>query len=126
MEHQLDYGSIKGHLFNLFGPSEEHEMRICQPSQLPRTLGEQNRFNLSEAIVKSFWKQRLPQSIPAILSTGDDSTDKLTDIPDKIVNIWVNGMASVSSFSQSLSDPLVTGVEGLKGYVEERTWVASS
>lgn len=108
------YLALKTRILERFADSDESRLKKLltgvslgdkKPSHLLRDMKELAGTGLSTAALKSLWLQRLPTQCQAILSisTAED-LDKLSAMADKICDISISEICTISSSSSNASN----------------------
>ncbi|XP_018358555.1 PREDICTED: uncharacterized protein LOC108758226 [Trachymyrmex cornetzi] len=90
------YEALKSCILREFQDSEEKrlktllnqtELGIQRPSHLLRRMRDLAENKVSDELLKSLWMQRLPTNTQTVLSTSEDTLDKLATMADRIHDI---------------------------------------
>ncbi|XP_012235002.1 uncharacterized protein [Linepithema humile] len=90
------YEVLKTRILNEFQDSEEKRLKALlnttelgnqQPSKLLKHMKDLAESKVSDELLKSLWMQRLPTNTQTVLSTSEDTLDKLATMADRIHDI---------------------------------------
>ena len=108
------YEALKTRILNEFQDSEEKRLKALlnttelgnqRPSRLLKHMRDLAESKVSDELLKSLWMQRLPTNTQTVLSTSEDTLDKLATMADRIHDIVSPNICSTEVVSAANATP---------------------
>ena len=108
------YEALKTRILNEFQDSEEKRLKALlnttelgnqRPSRLLKHMRDLAESKVSDELLKSLWMQRLPTNTQTVLSTSEDTLDKLATMADRIHDIVSPNICSTEVVSATNATP---------------------